>query len=199
LNVWVGFRDLDFILEGHWRFRLDQKRLFVGLPKCAHGAKVDHLRDLIHAFTINDWVGMDWDQNFVTLAMNSNRVVVILVGRENVSLVLGSTRWSKLHIDVFTHSSGDHTLFLVTDFEVWGLGRQNVQPLGCRGVVDNTDLKSVSFIRFETRKFYHRWRCLENAVRSNSVKCIVSSYWVHSDALASVDQFFLDLHNVLWL
>ena len=63
---------------------------------------------------------MNWDQDFITVAVDPHRVIVVLV------LIDG---WRKLDIYVFGNSSWDHSLLLVSDLEVIGLWGQNMQPL----------------------------------------------------------------------
>ena len=70
---------------------------------------------------------MDGDENLVTFTVDTDGVVVILVG-----LV---TSGGELHINVFGHTCGKHSFFVVPDLEEWRLRRQNVQPLGGRRVV----------------------------------------------------------------
>ena len=56
---------------------------------------------------MNDRVSMDWNEDFVTLAMNSNAVVEVF------ELVA----WRKLHEDVLTDTRWNHTLLVVLDLE----------------------------------------------------------------------------------
>ena len=130
---------------------------------------------------------MDGYQNLVSLAMNPNCVVVILISRQNVCWVLRGARGCKLNIYVFADSSGDHAFFLVTDFEVRSLWWQNVQPLRSRRIVDYSHFKSMGFISFKTCKFNYRGRCLKNSIGADGIKGIVGSYGIHSDTLASVN------------
>lgn len=69
---------------------------------------------------------MNRHKNFVTFAVNSNRVVVIGI------LVWC---WSKLDIDVFSNASREHAFLIVPYFEIGSLRRQYVQPLGRRRII----------------------------------------------------------------
>lgn len=51
---------------------------------------------------------MNWNQDFVTFAMDSNRVIEIL------ELVA----WSELNVDILADSRGYHALFVILNFEV---------------------------------------------------------------------------------
>ena len=74
-----------------------------------------------------------------------------------------------------------------------------MQPLGRWGIIDHTHFEGVRFICFKTCEFNHCRRCLENTVRTNCVESIMSGYWIHSDALSSINYLLLDLNNVLGL
>jgi hypothetical protein len=61
---------------------------------------------------------MDGDENLVTFAVDTDSVIVVLVG-----LV---TSGGELHIYVFRHTCGQHSFFVVPNLEEWRLRRQNV-------------------------------------------------------------------------
>jgi len=86
--------------------------------------QINHLWELVSKLTVDNWECMDGDQDFITLAVDANRVVVVLVG-------LIANR-GELHVDVLRDSSRQHSFFVVPDLEEWRLWRQDVQPLGRR-------------------------------------------------------------------
>ena len=89
---------------------------------------------------------MDWNQDLVSIAVDSHRVIVVLV------FVHG---WSELNVDVLSDSRWDHALLLVPDFEVAGLGRQDVKSLRGRRVVNQAQLHRVRFICLEASELDH--------------------------------------------
>lgn len=127
----------------------------VGLTEGATLSEIDHLGNLLHIVAVDHWVGVDWNQNFISLAVNSDCIVIVLVRRKHIMLVLSCTGWRELNVDVFADSCWHHASLLVANFEVGRLWGQNVQPLRRRRVVDNSDFESVSFICLETCKFHH--------------------------------------------
>jgi len=86
--------------------------------------QINHLWELVSKLTVDYWECMNWDQDFIALAVDANRVVVVLVG-------LVANR-GKLHVDVFGDSGRQQSFFVVPDLEEWRLWRQDVQPLGRR-------------------------------------------------------------------
>ena len=83
---------------------------------------------------------MNWNQNLVTVAVDSHRVVVVFVLVDS---------GSELNVDVLGHSRRNHALLLVPDFEVARLRRQDVKPLGCWRVVYQPQFHCVRFICLE--------------------------------------------------
>jgi len=57
----------------------------------------------------------------------------------------------------------------------------------------------VGLIHLETSELHNCRACLEYTIAANSVKLVVHCNRVHSVGLASVNQLFLHLHNVLRL
>ena len=88
---------------------------------------------------------MNGDHDFIALAVDADGVIVVLIG-----LVASG---GKLHVDVLGNSSRQHSFFVVPDLEEWRLGRQDVQPLRSRRVVDDFDFQSVGFVGFKAGKF----------------------------------------------
>jgi hypothetical protein len=94
-------------------------------------------------FAVDNGEGVHGDQDLVSFAVDANAVVevFVLVGR-------------KLNENVFSYSRGDHALLMVLYFEV-GRGRgEDVETLGCRGVVDQSHFHGVSFTHFETGELH---------------------------------------------
>jgi hypothetical protein len=56
---------------------------------------------------------MDWDEDFISFAMDTNAIVKVLV------FVVGC----ELHVDVLAYAGGDHSFLVVLNFEIWSLWR----------------------------------------------------------------------------
>lgn len=133
----MGLRHDDFILKSNWAVRLDSYFALISASQSTFLAHINELRNLVRVAAVDDWKSVNWNQNFVTFAVNSNRVVVVFV----CGHAIGTVRcWCELDVDVFCDTSGYHSLFGVPDFEVLSLGRQNMQPLWCWTNVYQTDL-----------------------------------------------------------
>lgn len=132
--------------------------------------QVNHFWKLVSKATVDDWKGMNGDHDFIALAVDADGVIVVLIG-----LVASG---GKLHVDVLGNSSRQHSFFVVPDLEEWRLGRQDVQPLRSRRVVDDFDFQSVGFVGFKAGKFQHCRTCLEDSVASNCVKDVICRYRV---------------------
>lgn len=102
---------------------------------------------------------MNRDKDLVTLAMDSNAIVVVLV------LVVGR----ELNINFFSDSSGYHAFLAVADLKVGSRRRENVQPLRGRRVVDETNLQGVSLPYLESLELDDRGACPENAIGAHVV------------------------------
>ena len=72
---------------------------------------------------------MNWDQDFVTVAVDPHRVIVILV-------FVGS--WSELDVDVLGDTSWDHSLLLIANLEVARLRWQYVKSLWRRRIINQS-------------------------------------------------------------
>ena len=107
VDFWVRLHDIDLILEVYWAVTFNLKLLGVGLANQAGFAHIDEFGEEFILARIYNWKRMDWNQYFITFAMYSDRVVEILKFRARC----------ELYIDVFRHSSWDHTLFIVLYFE----------------------------------------------------------------------------------
>jgi len=91
---------------------------------------------------------MDWNQYFVTVAMNPHRVIVVFVLVDS---------GGKLDVDLFGHACGDHTLLLASNLEIAGLRRQNVQSLRRRRVINQSKFHRVRLVSLEASKFDNTW------------------------------------------
>ena len=60
---------------------------------------------------------MDWDENLITFAVDSDTVIIVLV------FVMSR---GELNIDLLCNSSWNHTLLVVPNFEVAGLWGENM-------------------------------------------------------------------------
>lgn len=79
MNLRVRFDHLDLVFKVDWAVTLDLKLLVIGLTDGAGTAHVDEAWEELVLLRINDRKRMDWDQNFVAIAVNPHRVVVVLV------------------------------------------------------------------------------------------------------------------------
>lgn len=163
----------------------------------AASTKVDHLGELVHIVSVDDWVSVDWNQKFVALTVDADRVVVVTVGGERVGYRTALARWGELHVDVLAHASGNHAFLLVSDFEIGRLRWQDVQPLWRRRIVDHSHFESVGFVGLEPGEADHRRGHLENAVCAHSIEHVLVGDGVGGVTLASVDQLLLNLKDVL--
>jgi hypothetical protein len=159
-NVRVRLRHLNHVFEVHWAVTFDLKLLVVGIAYGQVRAHLDEFGEQVVNFRVDDWEGVDGDENFVALAVDPERVVVVLV------LVDGR---GELDVDFFGHARWDHALLVVADFEEARLRGQNVQPLRRWRIIYQFQLHRVRFVRFEARELDHRGRRLEDAVRAHSV------------------------------
>ena len=160
MNLGVRFDNFNLVLEIHWAVTFHLKLLGVRLADHATSSHVNKLGEKLILSRIDNWEGMDRDQNLVSVTVNPHRVVIVLVlvdcGRE-------------LNIDVFGYACRDHAFLLVPYFEVARLRGQNVQPLWRRRVVNESKFHRVRFICLETRKFDDTGRSAEDAIGANSI------------------------------
>ena len=103
--------------------------------------------------------GVDRNQDLVSLAVNSNRVVEVLL------LIVGG----ELDVDVLSDARGHHAFLVVLDFEVGRLRRQDVQPLRRGRVVDQAHSHGVGLESFKARKLDDARARPENAIRAHVV------------------------------
>jgi len=106
--------------------------LGVGGSKFASLSHIDCLGELVSELVVDNGVGVDRHQDFITFTMNADRVVVVSVR--------AVTRGRELHVDVLGHACGQHTFLVEPNFEIWCLRRQHVEPLRCGRVVNYSHL-----------------------------------------------------------
>lgn len=103
---------------------------------------------------------MDWNQDLVTVAVDSHRVIVVFVLVDS---------GGELNVDVFGHARRNHALLLVPNFEVARLRRQDVKPLRRWRVVYQAQFHGVRFICLETSELDDAGGGTENAIGAHSV------------------------------
>ena len=89
-------------------------------------AHINVVREYLILFAINNWESMNGYEYFITLAMNPNAVVIILV----------FIVWCELHIYFLCDACRDHALFVIFNFEEVCLRGKDVETLRGRGVID---------------------------------------------------------------
>ena len=93
--MWL--EDFNRILKRDWAVTLDLKLLLIRLADDATQAHIDHARKQLFLLAVDHWKRMNWNKEFITLAVDPHRIVI-------VSVLIG--RWSKLHVDVFGDTGG---------------------------------------------------------------------------------------------
>ena len=122
---------------------------------------------------------MNGHQELVVLAVDPNRVVVVRV------LVGG---WCELDVDVLGDTRGQHSFLVAADFEIGGLGRQDVETLRRWRVVKHSELKGMSFISFEACKFENTRSRGEESVCADIMKGVFLGKWVGLVGLGLCDE-----------
>lgn len=143
--MWFDF--LNRILEIYWAVTLNINMLNIGLPNFTATSHVYVLWDELILLRVDDWIGMNWNQYFVTFTMNTDAVVEVL---EFISRC-------ELHIDVFADAGWNHALFAILNLEESGGRWENMKTLGCWRVVHELHFQSVGFVQLITSKLDHRW------------------------------------------
>lgn len=136
--------------------------LSIGLASLELLAHVDVVGEYLVQLGVDDGEGVHGDEDLVSLAVDADAVVVVLV------LVVGR----ELHVQVLTYPRWYHPLLVVLDLEVWCVGRQDVEALGRRRVVDEAHFEGVSLVGFEAGELDDGRTGSEDAVRSHTVKSI---------------------------
>jgi hypothetical protein len=107
LNVRMRIDILNLIFKSDWAVTFNLHCFLVGEAYFAAGAHVKLAWKQAILTAIYHWIGMDWNQDLVTLAVDPDAIIEIL------ELVV----WSKLHIDVLTDARGDHAFLVILDLE----------------------------------------------------------------------------------
>ena len=162
LDVGMRLDLLNLIFEIDLAVTFDAHRFLVVLANFATLAHVQLFRNDLVFLGVDDWVGVDWNQNLVALAVDSYGIVKVLV------LVVRS----ELNVDVLADSRRDHPFFVVLYLKIWGLRWQNVQPLWRWRVVDDFNFQNMRFPKFKTGKLNHGGRCAEKSIGANCIKLI---------------------------
>jgi len=107
---------------------------------------------------------MDGDQDLVTFAVNAHRVVVVveLVGCR-----------CELDVDILSDTCRKHALFVIANFEIGGLWRQNVEPLRRWRIVKNSQFHCVRLVHFKARKLDDAWQRCEKAISAYRVVLVL--------------------------
>ena len=79
LDIWVSLHDFDVIAEVHRAVTLKLDDFCVGLPNFQVLAHVQIGREELILLRIDHWEGMNRDQDLVAIAMNSYRIVEVLI------------------------------------------------------------------------------------------------------------------------
>ena len=106
----------DAELEVGRAVALDANLLIVLLADLACFSHIDRLRKKRVLLGVDDRVRVDRNENFVTLAMNSNAVVEVF---EFIA-------WRELHKDVLANTRRDHALLVVFNLKKGCRRRQNM-------------------------------------------------------------------------
>jgi hypothetical protein len=97
-----------------------------------------------------------WNQDLVSFTVDSDRIVVVL-------LSLFDSR-SELDVDVLGDTRWYHAFLIVLNFKVRSLGRQNVDSLRSRRVVNQTHFQRVGLACFKSSELDYAGTGLENAI-----------------------------------
>jgi len=169
LDIRVRLYNLDVVTEVDWAVAVDRhalelfKSLQAYLGVCfAHTqvlAHVDVGREEGVLLGIDNRERMDRNEDLVSFAVNSNRVVEVLL----------FIVWSKLDVDVLGDTGGHHAFLVVLDFEVRRLRGQNVQPLWRGRVVDQADPHGVSLEGLKASELDDAGAGPKDAVRAHVV------------------------------
>ena len=111
---------------------------------------------------------MDGDQDLVSLAVDPDGVVEVLV----------FIVWGEVDVDVFTDAGWDHAFLIVLNLKVGCLWWQDVKPLWGWRVVDQFHFQNVGLSKFKASELSNRGICAEKAVSTNRVEFVVEAEMV---------------------
>ena len=144
MDLWVRLGHFNLIFKVHWAVTIYLKLFLVRLSETAPFSHVDVLGEEFVLLRVDDWEGVDGDEDLVAIAVDSDRVIVVLV------LVHGR---GELDINLFSDASGNHAFLIVPYFEVVRLRWQDVEPLRLRRVVNQAKFHSMRLVRLEPSEF----------------------------------------------
>ena len=125
-DLWMRFNNFNLEFETERAVTLNLKLFRVVGVQCAAFAEINEAGEqfVTSPIRVDHWEGMDGDEDLISLTVNTNGIVVILV-----TLV---ARRGELHINVFRDARWDHALLVVANFEVGRLRWKHMEPLRCR-------------------------------------------------------------------
>ena len=126
--------------------------------KCNISSKVYKLREELiwRPLWVNDREGVNWNEDLVSFAMNSDRIVIVL-------LSLFDSR-SELDVYVLRDTRWYHAFLIVLNFKEVSLRRKNVDSLRGWGIVNQTHFQRVGLACFKSSELNHAGAGLENAI-----------------------------------
>lgn len=148
----MGFGPFDHIFKRYWgvAFYGEFTELLVAHLHIAHIN--DSGQELVFC-GVHDGIGVNGDQQFLSFAVYSNAVVIILV------LVRGET-----YENILGNPTGYRPLFRILNFEKIRHGRQYVQSLRMTGHIDQPHFKRVRLEQLVARELDHFGLDREDAV-----------------------------------
>ena len=108
-------------------------------------AHINVIREQLILFGVDDWEGVDRYQYFVTLTVNSNGIIEVLVFIVR----------SELNVYVLGDPRRHHPLLIVLYLEVGRAGREYAESLRGRRVIDQSHAKCVGLQGLKTCEFHH--------------------------------------------
>ena len=152
--------DLNRVFKIYWAVTFNLKLLVVRAPNHATFAHVDEAREKLVLLWVDNGEGVDGDQDFVTFAMDADRVIIVVV-------LVGCR--SKLNVNILRHACRQHAFFVVPYFEIGSLRRQNVKPLRSWRIVKNSQFHRVCFVHLKARKLDNTGHGCEEAIGAHGV------------------------------
>ena len=107
----MRFDLFEFVFKIYWAVTINADFFRICLAYFAAFSNVDRGWEKLVFLGVDDWIGVDWYQDLVTLAVDSYAVVEVFV------FIIRS----KLNVDVLTDTRWNHTFFIILNFEKWSL------------------------------------------------------------------------------